>query len=95
MRRITSSSHHGGDNNFKIFYLLEDLPTQAQGLLDSEENVVKSLTCDDIDLFAPESALEVPTYIITCAIIIPEKEFPTTPHNMPLFPVLTPSSLPG
>ncbi|KAJ9072437.1 hypothetical protein DSO57_1027587 [Entomophthora muscae] len=48
---ITSSTHHAGDNPFKLFRLLKDLPNWAQDLIVAGENLVKSLTCDDINLF--------------------------------------------
>ncbi|KAJ9085439.1 hypothetical protein DSO57_1014090 [Entomophthora muscae] len=58
--QIASPVYHAEDNSSKLFHLLKDFPTQAQGLLVAGENVVKSFTCDEIDLFAPKPALGCP-----------------------------------
>ncbi|KAJ9054151.1 hypothetical protein DSO57_1017626 [Entomophthora muscae] len=61
LRWIASSAYQIGDNPSKLFHLWENLPSQVQGLLVGDENVVKSLTCDNIDLFSSELVLKALT----------------------------------
>ncbi|KAJ9054646.1 hypothetical protein DSO57_1011878 [Entomophthora muscae] len=48
--QISSSVFQVGDNPSQLLHLVEDLPDRAQDLLISDEHLVKSLTCDDLDL---------------------------------------------
>ncbi|KAJ9084284.1 hypothetical protein DSO57_1026067 [Entomophthora muscae] len=47
---ISSSVLQVGDNPSHLLYLMEDLPGRAQDLLISGKKLMKSLTCDDLDL---------------------------------------------
>ncbi|KAJ9056478.1 hypothetical protein DSO57_1032658, partial [Entomophthora muscae] len=49
--RISSSVLIVSNNPSHLLYLAEDLPGRAQDFITSSEHLVKSLTCDDLDLF--------------------------------------------
>ncbi|KAJ9061270.1 hypothetical protein DSO57_1022326 [Entomophthora muscae] len=51
------SPYYAGDSPTQILHLLTNLPGQAQDLLVTDKNLVKSLTSDSLELFFPDSDL--------------------------------------
>ncbi|KAJ9061904.1 hypothetical protein DSO57_1016138 [Entomophthora muscae] len=52
--RISHSFHHVGANSDQLLHTFGDLPGRAQDILTTSKNVVRSLTCDDLELVSPD-----------------------------------------
>ncbi|KAJ9052772.1 hypothetical protein DSO57_1030849 [Entomophthora muscae] len=65
------STHLVRDNPIQLLYLLEDISSRAQDLLVTGKNLLKSLTCNDLDLFLPNLDLKDPCGRDTLESIIP------------------------
>ncbi|KAJ9051247.1 hypothetical protein DSO57_1006498 [Entomophthora muscae] len=52
---LSSSASYVGEDPTNLLHLLKDLPGCAQDLLATGENLVKSLTCDDLAFSSPNS----------------------------------------
>ncbi|KAJ9055794.1 hypothetical protein DSO57_1039515 [Entomophthora muscae] len=48
--RIANSFLHVGSNPDQLLNMFEDIPAHTQGIYTTSENVVRSLTCNDLDL---------------------------------------------
>ncbi|KAJ9089503.1 hypothetical protein DSO57_1012421 [Entomophthora muscae] len=59
--KIFHYAHYVGDSSSHLLYLFEDLHGQAQDMLVTEENLFKSLTCDDLE-YLPLSS-DLPTLL--------------------------------
>ncbi|KAJ9087899.1 hypothetical protein DSO57_1028651 [Entomophthora muscae] len=67
-----------------LLRLLEGLPGRAHNLLVTGENLVKSFTCDDIDLFFPEPDPVVPHGEDTPGFPSPVEDIPPTSQDVPV-----------
>ncbi|KAJ9080930.1 hypothetical protein DSO57_1019739 [Entomophthora muscae] len=52
---ISHSIHHVGANPYQFINLLENFPKRAQDIFATSENVVRSMTCDNLELSALDS----------------------------------------
>ncbi|KAJ9061029.1 hypothetical protein DSO57_1024785 [Entomophthora muscae] len=83
-RCISSSDHHAGDNPIQLLQWLEDPLARAQDLCVTGENLVKSLTCNNIELSFPEPDSVVPRKEAYPASLSAEEEIQPTPQVMPV-----------
>ncbi|KAJ9060143.1 hypothetical protein DSO57_1034097 [Entomophthora muscae] len=58
--QITHFFHYVGTNPSQFMHILEDIPRQAQEILATSKNVVRSLTCDNLEFPTHEPNLSVP-----------------------------------
>ncbi|KAJ9062354.1 hypothetical protein DSO57_1011705 [Entomophthora muscae] len=70
--------HHVGTNPSQLMHMFENLPGRAQGILTTSENVVRSLTCNDLEFPALEPVSLTPPSL---ALSVPPTEDPVTPDQ--------------
>ncbi|KAJ9053416.1 hypothetical protein DSO57_1024375 [Entomophthora muscae] len=57
--RILHSFHHVGANSDQFLHIFGNIPGQAQDILTTSENAVRSLTCDDLEFVTTDISLSV------------------------------------
>ncbi|KAJ9090334.1 hypothetical protein DSO57_1003457 [Entomophthora muscae] len=72
--QLSFSAHCVGNNPTCLLHLLEDLLERAQDLFSTSVKLVKSLTCDGLDLFLPDLDLKAPCGDNTFEHAIPVKK---------------------
>ncbi|KAJ9077166.1 hypothetical protein DSO57_1019324 [Entomophthora muscae] len=81
LAQLFFSAYHVRDNPTCLLYLLEDLPWRAQNLFATHKNLVKSLTCDNLDLSLPSLDLESLCDEVALAHVIPTEEPKSVPQT--------------
>ncbi|KAJ9089367.1 hypothetical protein DSO57_1013739 [Entomophthora muscae] len=61
---ISNSFLHVGTNPAQLLNIFEDILTRAQNIYAISENVVQSLTCDDLELPSVKVASATPTSVM-------------------------------
>ncbi|KAJ9069545.1 hypothetical protein DSO57_1017519 [Entomophthora muscae] len=88
-----------GDNPSQLLHLAVDLPSRAQDLLTSGEYLVKSLTCENLDLFSldlpPGASHNEDTHVLVPPVEDPQPAFSTVPAPQGYSPQCTPWLLAG
>ncbi|KAJ9062138.1 hypothetical protein DSO57_1013831 [Entomophthora muscae] len=88
--QIFSSVYLVGKNPCQLLYFLDNLPEKANSLLSTGENLVQSLTCDNIEFALPTEVLASHQYEDTHMPTLVELKDLSPPFSMPLTPGVAP-----
>ncbi|KAJ9061659.1 hypothetical protein DSO57_1018511 [Entomophthora muscae] len=92
--QLSSSAYHVGDNPNCLLYLPEDLSGRAQDLFATGENLMKSLTCDNLDLSLPSFNLKSLCNEVDLGHDIPTKKPKSIPQAAPALQEYAPKRAP-
>ncbi|KAJ9076537.1 hypothetical protein DSO57_1025146, partial [Entomophthora muscae] len=92
---ISSSAYLAGENLSQILHLLDNLPGKANGLFSTGENLVCSITCDNMEFKLPTIVPLIHLHEDSCVPATVESVAFSPANSMPLIPGVLPGALPS